>query len=94
MYFKKYTYCHEVPFTIYYDFESLCNPIETCERNPSISSTTNKSYHTPSGFCYVIVDIHGNAVKQPVLYTGNNVIDKFLISLLDEAIEDYTYPKK
>lgn len=85
MYFKNYTLCHKVPFTIYSDFEAFCNPIESCERNPSISSTTNNTQHTPSGFCYVIVDSHGKAIKQPVLYTGPNVIDKFLTSLLDEA---------
>lgn len=49
--------------------------------------TTNTSKHTPSGFCYVIVDSHGKAIKQSVLCTGRNVIYKFLTSLLDEVKE-------
>lgn len=72
---------YPLPYTV---TEAFCNPIKSCERNPSISSTTNKTQHTPSGFCYVIVDSHGKAIKQPVLYTGPNVIDKFL-TCLDEA---------
>lgn len=94
MYFKNYTLCHKVPFTIYCDFESFCNPIESCERDPASSSTTNKSMHTPSGFCYVIVDINGKAYKPPVLYTGPDVIDHFLTYLLNEAKELVPFLKK
>lgn len=81
MYFKNYTMPQS--YLLSTVTEAFCNPIDYCGRAPSVSSTTNTSKRTPSGFCYVIVDSHGKAIKQSVLCTDRNVIYKFLTSLLD-----------
>ena len=56
MYFKNFSLCHRVPYTVYADFESFIVP----------TTGKNVAYHIPASFCYVIVDWMGNAVKEDV----------------------------
>lgn len=45
----------------------------------------NKTKHIPSGFCYSIVDSEDKAFKPTTVYSGADVIDTFLNSLLSEV---------
>ena len=52
--FRNYERLHDVPFTVYADFECLVKPLETEEKDPSKSYTIKYQSHVPSGFCYTI----------------------------------------
>ena len=52
--FKNYERLHDIPFTVYADFECFVKPLETEEKDPSESYTVQYQSHVPSGFCYVI----------------------------------------
>ncbi len=52
--FKNYERLHDVPFVVYADFECFVKPLETEEKDPTQSYTTQYQSHVPSGFCYVI----------------------------------------
>ena len=43
------------PFVIYCDFETILVPIEGCDPDPAVSSTTAKTHHEACGYSYVIV---------------------------------------
>ena len=81
MYFKNFTLCHRVPYTVYADFESFVVPIQKTTGNQS----ENVAHHVPASFCYLIVDWTGKAVNEPVLYRGKHVIDTFLSMLLADV---------
>ncbi len=49
--FKNYERLHDVPFSVYADFESFVKPLETEEKDPTQSYTTQYQSHVPSGFC-------------------------------------------
>ena len=73
-----------VPFIIYADFESFTEKIDTCQPDPSKSSTTNYQLHTPSGFSYMVVSSAPQHTREPVVYRGPNVVETFLNMLMDE----------
>lgn len=73
MYLKIYTLCHITVYTVYIDFESFLTP-----------HSVNVSHHILASFCYDIVDWMDKAVKEPVLYRGENVVDTFLFRLLKD----------
>ena len=52
--FKNYERLHDVPSSVYADFESFIKPIQHAEQDPSKSFTNKYQNHVPSGFCYVI----------------------------------------
>ena len=52
--FKNYERLHDMPFTVYADFECFVKPLEVKEKDPSMSFTTKYQSHVPSGFCYTI----------------------------------------
>ena len=75
-----------VPFIIYADFEALNIPVEGCAGNPEKSSTRQIAKQVPCSFCYVVVRSDGVA-KDPVLYRGENAVERFLESLQEELEE-------
>ena len=82
MYFKDYTKCHRVPYTVYADFESFLRPVSGCTREEDRWHSQDIAHHVPCSFCYVIVDRTGKAVKEPVLYRGaTDVVETFLRTL-------------
>ena len=85
MYFKDYTLCHKVPYTVYADFESFIVPIARCSRDANTSHSVNVAQHVPASFCYVIVDWTGRAIAEPVLYRGKDVVDTFLRALTEDV---------
>lgn len=48
MFFKNFTYCLKVPFTIYADFESLIVPLQSCSPGNHYPTTVQ----SPSGYLY------------------------------------------
>ncbi len=51
---RNYERLHDVPFVVYADFECFVKPLETEEKDPTQSYTTQYQSHVLSGFCYVI----------------------------------------
>ena len=52
--FRNFERLHDIPFTVYADFESFVKPIQYAEQDPSKSFTNKYQDHVPSRFCYVI----------------------------------------
>lgn len=70
-----------VPFVIYADFECYTQKLDTTD-----DGSQSKAYqkHQPSGFCYMVVSSDSRYTDAPVLYRGDNVIDKFFERLTQE----------
>ena len=71
------------PFVIYADFESMLIPCTQENLNDDASYTQKTQEHRPSGFCYTVVS-EVEAYETPVVYRGEEVLDKFLYHLLLE----------
>ena len=91
--FDKHAKKLKVPFVIYADFESYTERVT--ERLQQSHNTDNtQSYtekyqkHTPSGFCYYIV-YRGGIYKNPAVYAGPNVAEKFCKQLEMETRDIY-----
>lgn len=73
-----------VPFIIYADFETFVTTIHTCDLDPNSSHTTNLSSFEPCGYAYHIVSTDKRYSKPSVVYRGDNIVETFLSSLLEE----------
>ena len=79
----------KVPFVIYADFESFTEKFED-----SVCSDDDVSYprkyqkHVPSGFCSYIT-YRGGMYKKPVVFSGQNVAEKFCKHIERETQEIY-----
>ncbi|KAK3740309.1 hypothetical protein QZH41_010880 [Actinostola sp. cb2023] len=82
--FKDFHKQMRVPFAIYADFESLTTKIQSASPDPTKSSTEKYQHHQACGFAYVIVSERPDHCKAPVLYRGEDAVDKFLESLQKE----------
>ena len=69
-----------VPFVIYADFECYTTKVDLQQHGNS------KLYqkHVPSGFSYIVVCSNPQYTGKPVVYRGDNVVDKFFELLLEE----------
>ena len=78
-----------VPFVIYADFESLTTKIQSASPDPMKVSTEKFQHHQACGFSYVLVSERPDYCKPPVLYRGEDAVDKFLqmLQLEEESIE-------
>ena len=88
--FDKFGKALKVPFIIYADFESFTEKISPDSDTYDDQESYTKKYqkHTPSGFCYYI-SYRGGFYKKPVVYTGENVAEKFCKRLEIETQEIY-----
>ncbi len=66
--FKNYERLHDIPFTVYADFECFVKPLETEDKDPKKSYTVQYQNHIPSGFCYTI------KCMEPSLYPTKTVL--------------------
>ena len=66
--FKNYERLHDIPFTVYADFECYVKPLETEDEDSEKSYTVKYQSHIPSGFCYVIKCV------EPSLYPTKTVL--------------------
>ena len=86
----------KVPFVMYADFESLTEKFEDPKKTyqDDISYTRKYQKHVPSGFCFYIV-YRGGLYKEPVVYSGQNVVEEFCKRVEKETQEIYDkYLKK
>ena len=84
LYFKDYHKQLKVQFAIYVDFESLTAKINSAQPNPERSSTEKYQHHKPCGFSYIVISINEKYSKPPVVYRGEDAVDKFLECLEKE----------
>jgi hypothetical protein len=84
LFFKDYYKQLKVPFTIYADFESLTTKIDSTQPNPEKSFTKKYQHHQPCGFSYIVVSEVEQYSKPPVVYRGEDAVDKFLECLEEE----------
>ena len=55
--FQNYQAKWFVPFVIYFDFESLIKPEQSCSNNPDGSFSQTIELHEPCGFCVAVVEL-------------------------------------
>ena len=84
LYFKDYYKQLKVPFVIYADFESLTTKIQSSAPNPNASYTERYQYHQPCGFSYIVGSGAETYSRPPVVYRGEDAVDKFLQCLEQE----------
>ena len=84
LYFKDYHNQLKVPFAIYADFESLTAKINSAQPNPERFSTEKYQHHKPCGFSYIVISINEKYSKSPIVYRGEDAVDKFLKCLEEE----------
>ena len=72
-----------VPFVVYCDFECCTSQIQTCQNQPA-PSTEAYQHHEPSGFCFLSVCDNPIFNQPPVVYRGDNAVDKFFDALMKE----------
>ena len=82
--FKDFHKQLKVPFVIYADFECITEKISSVSSDPINSSTEKYQHHTPCGFSYVVVSQVDEYTKPPVLYRGEDCVDKFYKCLFEE----------
>ena len=84
----------KVPFVMYADFESILEPIQGPENDPSISSTRSINNHVPSGWCVHSEFAYGK-VYPLKLYRGKDCVKKFCEHVIGEARHLYkSFPEK
>lgn len=84
MYFKNVEKQLRLPFIVYGDFETILVPQDEENNDRSASSTEKTHEHQASGFSYILVSEVEDYNTPPVVYRGENAIDKFLECLLEE----------
>ena len=84
LFFKDYHKQLKVPFAIYANFESLTTRIVSTQPNPEKSFTEKYQHHQPCGFSYIVVSDYDKYSKPPVVYRGEDAVDKFLECLEEE----------
>ena len=71
----------KVPFVLYCDFESYLKPATDDDDGTIISR------HIPSGFCCLRVSSYSKYVTEPVVFSGENVMERFFEHLRSEKRE-------
>ena len=92
--FKNYNRSVRVPFVIYADFEAITEKIDSCSPNPEESYTEQYQKHTPSGFCYFVKCSYDDYYAEPVVYRGEDCVEKFCSMIEKEVINIYDFYKK
>ena len=92
--FSKYEARHFAPWCIYFDLESILEPVSTCSNDPSTSSTNIIEIHRPCGFALTVVE-HGNprAIKFKA-ERSPDCMSAFLKELEKLAHESYQAKRK
>ncbi|KAK3107584.1 hypothetical protein FSP39_017789 [Pinctada imbricata] len=85
--FTEWTKKLRVPFVIYADFETFCEPMSNCSPDDRKSFSTKVQKFEPCGFGYQVVSVDPRYTKAPVIYRGVDVAKNFLQELLQEQAE-------
>ena len=85
----------KIPFMMYADFESILEPIQGPNPDPTGSYTLEVTKHSPSGWCVYSKFTYGE-VKDPLkLYRGKDCLEKFCDYIRQEAHRLYhMFPEK
>ena len=85
----------KVPFIMYADFESILEPIQGPNPEPTVPYTSEFTKHSPSGWCVYSKFAYGE-VKDPLkLYRGKDCLEKFCDYIRQEAHRLYhMFPEK
>ena len=78
-------YQFKVPFIMYSDFESLLEPIQGSNKNPSGPWATVTNNHIPSGWCVYSEFAYGVVQNPLTLYRGKDCVKKFCDHINGEA---------
>ncbi|XP_055840006.1 uncharacterized protein LOC129907704 [Episyrphus balteatus] len=81
--FEHYDRSMEVPFAVYADFECMLENIESCQPDPSKSSTTAIKVHVPVAVSYYLKCSFNSSLDKLFQYTGNDCARVFLGSLIE-----------
>ena len=84
LYFKDVQKQLKVPFVIYADFESILVTCDEQRLDPSVSFTQKRKCINLVVFCYTVISEVEAYDTAPVVYFGENAVDKFLDHLLHE----------
>ena len=79
--FKNFKKSMRVPFVIYADFEDSATP------NPEKSYTEKYQKHTQSGFCYYVKKLGEENYAEPVVYRGEDCVQKFC-EMIEEEVKE------
>ena len=85
--FKNHKKSLRVPFVIYADFEAVTEKIDSASPNPEKSFTEKYQKHTPSGFCYYVKKDGVENYAEPVVYRGEDCVEKFCTMIEEEVKE-------
>lgn len=72
---------------IYADFEALACKMDTCFPDPHFASTTHETRFETCGFAYQVICTNDSYTKEPVVYRGEEVVDRFFYAIFNE--EEY-----
>ena len=76
-----------VPFVIYADFEAITEKIDSTTPNREKSYAEKYQQHSPSGFCYYVKCEGEENYAKPVVYRGEDCVEKFCEMIEEEAKE-------
>ena len=85
--FQNYKKSIRVPFVIYADFEAVTEKIDSATPNPEKSYTKKYQKNTPSGFCYYVKCEGEENYAEPVVYRGEDCVEKFCETIEKEVKE-------
>ncbi|MES9885136.1 MAG: C2H2-type zinc finger protein [Sedimenticola sp.] len=94
--FKEYWKQLRIGFVIYADFETYCQPVDTCVPDSDQSSTTKITNLEPNSFGYKVVCANEEFSRPTVIFRGENASEKFIECMLveEERIKNiYKNPK-
>ena len=77
-----------VPFVIYSDFEAITEKIDSCTPNPEKLYTEKYQKHTPSGFCHYVKCEGEENYAEPVVYRGEDCVQKFC-EMTEEKVKKF-----
>ena len=83
--FKNFKKSMRVPFVIYADFEAVTEKIDSATPNPEKSFTEKYQKHTPSGFCCYVKKYDVENYAEPVVYRGEDCVEKFFTMIEEEG---------
>ena len=76
-----------VPFVIHADFEAITEKIDSCTPNPEKSYNEKYQKHTSSGFCYYVKCEGEENYAEPVVYRGEDCVQKFC-EMIEEEVKE------
>ena len=85
--FQNFKKSMRVAFVIYADFEAVTEKIDSATPNPEKSFTEKYQKHTPSGLCYYVKKDDVENYAEPVVYRGEDCVEKFCTMIEEEVKE-------